>query len=649
MGKRKKTKAASSEQEVHVFVKKDLPHDDAQNEELELTDIASEKNKKSKKENGSGLSHLVAGNSRHIDEQLAEIYGNKDGSIPDMKHFEKRKHHRLLVAIIILLFSLGLLGSVAWMGFFFWQPQSHFAEEDVILSVSGNDKVLIGSKVEFRIRYKNAGGAPLAQASIQAHYPEGFVFESSSVTPTGEGNDQWAIGSLNKDDGGYIDVVGRMYGDLQSEHSVRVFMNYIPSNFTSEFQKVSHAAIRLTESPVEVKVALPTVVYQGVQVPVTISVQKKEGVELPEGTYLVQLGTNGIFTQSKSEPKSDAFDAYQWTLDSLATEKIITVQGSFSLPQDKQPEFTVSVFGQPKSIKENKFIFAEQKVSVGIAKTEVTVQSIVNGSSGQLKAQPGDTLITRLVVKNNGTTPLKNAKIRLQLDGPSAQKQSIFDWGKIVDTLDGDIQKGEQINDTTRRGQIIWTSKHIPELSDLAPGKEVSINLEIPIKNGAAVDLTEFKTFKADIKTELQYDAGGTVQTVSGSPIDIVLQSDLTFDSEYELSPTQANITWVVKNSFHALKDLQVKADFFGEVKPDDASLLSPPAGSTTFNANAKSLLWKIDTLPTVADVLSYEFTVDIKKINPAQTQLTSKIQIEAVDTVTGEKIVKVVDAIPVP
>lgn len=654
MGKRKKTKAELSSDDVHVFVKKELHHD-ADDVSEPTKDVGKEKEpkkvmyKKDQSELNQTSSQSVTENRRYVDEQLAEIYGNADGTIPDMKHFEKKKHHKLLTAFIVLFFSLGLLGTVAYMGFFVWQPSTKFVEEDVILSVSANEKVIIGAQVQFRIRYKNAGGAPLAKATIQAHYPEGFVFESASITPTGEGQDQWAIGSLNKDDGGYIDVTGRIYGDMGSEHSVRVFMNYIPSNFTSEFQKVSHAAIRLTDSPIEIKVEMPTDMYQGVQVPIKITAKKKDGVELPAGKYIIQIDPRGIFTQSKSEPKSDAFDTRQWTLGSLEAEKVVTVHGSFTIPADKKPEFSVVVLGQPVGIKENKFIFSEQTVPVTIAKTDVVVQTIVNGSSGQLKTQPGEKLITRVVVKNNGASPLKNAKIRLQLDAPSANKQSIIDWAKISDSENGDIQKGEQINDTTRRGQIIWTSKHIPELAGLAPGKEVAIDLEIPIKDANLADLNEFKTANAEIKVELQHEAGGTMQTVSGSPVSIIIQSDLTLDSEYELTPSKATITWVLKNSFHELKDIQVKADFFGDVTPGAGSVFSPPAGSVTYDEKSKSLMWKIDTLPIVADVLSYEFVMNIQKINPSQTQLTSKIQLEALDMVTGEKIMKVIDAVPIP
>ena len=58
-------------------------------------------------------------------------------------------------------------------------------------------------------------------------------------------------------------------------------------------------------------------------------------------------------------------------------------------------------------------------------------------------------------------------------------------------------------------------------------------------------------------------------------------------------------------------------------------------------------LTWTVDTMPISLDVLAYQFKVKLHKPNAGQTQLTSKIRLEATDTVTDEKILKVVEALP--
>jgi uncharacterized repeat protein (TIGR01451 family) len=621
MVKKKKSQSKKS----HVFTKKELPHID----EAVLTSETSVKPPKS-----------------HVDRELAQIYGNSDGTIPDMKHFAIKKRHRLLTAIVVLCLSLGALGAVAWFGFFFMQPNNTFVEDDVILSVSSPETVTIGQDIQFRIRYKNAGAVPMAKAVIQAHYPEGFVFDTASITPVGEGKNQWEIGSLNRDDGGYIDISGKLYGDIGSEYSVRVFMNYTPGNFTSEFQKVAHVALKLHDSPVVMNVEMPKDILQGVEVPLTITLKQAGEKRLPAGKYAVVFDPRGIFTKTKSNPKSDAVNEYQWTVNPAEAEKSITMHGMFTLPEGAKPEFVISLVGQPSEAKDKKFVFAEKSMPVTVAAADITVQAIVNGSAGTLHTQPGEKLFTRLVVRNNGKTPLKNTKIRLQLDVPAAQKNSIIDWTNIVDETDGDVLKGEQISDTMRRGQIIWSGKQIAALGSLAPGKEAVVDLEIPIKNAAEIDLGTVSAYKGELKADFQYDAGTGVQIVSGNPVQIIFQSDISVETEADIEANKAVVSWVIKNSFHELKDIQIRTDFFGEINPDQKTVFSPPAGTVSFDEKTRSLLWKIDTLPLSVDVLSYEFFMNIIKLNTSQTQLTGKIQFEALDTVTGEKLLKVLNQI---
>src|SRR3989339_205464 len=110
-GQRKTRSSASSEK--HVFVKKELDKDTSANTQ----DVVSEKRVKHKKKNiSSVVSPSVSVNpveetvlskdeERHIDQKLTEIYENGDGTMPDMKTFEKRKKSKFLTAFFVLLFS----------------------------------------------------------------------------------------------------------------------------------------------------------------------------------------------------------------------------------------------------------------------------------------------------------------------------------------------------------------------------------------------------------------------------------------------------------------------------------------------------------------------------------------------------------------
>src|SRR3989338_7377385 len=110
---------------------------------------------------------------KKVEDELIEIYENPDGTMPDMKHIEGRKHHRLGKAGLLLFLSCVFFAGIAWLGFFFFEPKSAFREDDVIVSFSGPEEVAPGEEVRYRIRYRNSQPIPLQSVAIQIRYPEG--------------------------------------------------------------------------------------------------------------------------------------------------------------------------------------------------------------------------------------------------------------------------------------------------------------------------------------------------------------------------------------------------------------------------------------------------------------------------------------------
>ena len=77
-----------------------------------------------------------------IDEGIAEIYQNRDGSLPDMAHFEKRKRFQIIGALVTLCIAVGILAGVLYAGWYVYQSPGAFLEEDIIVSVSGEEEVV---------------------------------------------------------------------------------------------------------------------------------------------------------------------------------------------------------------------------------------------------------------------------------------------------------------------------------------------------------------------------------------------------------------------------------------------------------------------------------------------------------------------------
>ncbi|MBI5222547.1 MAG: hypothetical protein HY980_03565 [Candidatus Magasanikbacteria bacterium] len=581
---------------------------------------------------------------KKINRELREIYENDDGTMPDMSDFKKNRRSRLS-AFITLLIACVFLAAVAWAGFFFFQPGSGFVEKDVILSVAGEEEIVYGQEVNYRIRYRNGQSVPLAKVTLQARYPEGFVFESSSREPSNEKKDEWDLGTLGQQDSGYIDVRGRLYGNLGAKQSLRAFLNYTPANFSSEFQAVAAFNTEVKESPLAMTVSGPTEAASGSEVEFKIELEKNIETDLP-GLFLA-IEPAGGFNKTTSTLSSMPDNQYRWDLSGWQEGQIL-VRGKFNpAVGEETAEMMFKLLGEKLgSNAAEPYVVYETKALVKMLKTDLSAGLAINGAMDSLSVQPGEDLNTSLIIKNSGQSAIKNLKVKLVYETPSFDNKSLLDWKKIDDAHDGAIT-GEQINGQTRRGTITWTDKQVPGLKQLDSGKEVLLDLKIPLKDAADLDLTKFVGYSAMAMVEVKYQDGAETKIMSGNKINLTVNSDLRLavsdkvveDAQGVKGQEMHLVSWVLNNTFHDLKNIELRADIYNiDGLPGEAQVV--PAGKFEWDKANTEVVWKIETMPTSVDVLALQFGLVLKNKNPSQTNLTSKVKITAEDTITGQQII---------
>ena len=593
---------------------------------------------------------LTVGQTQKIERELAEIYENADGSLPDMQTFEKRKGGRFLRAFITVVLSLGFLGGAIWYGYTqLYHRDGAFVEDDVILSIGGEDMVAYGEEVRYRVRFKNAQGVPLDNSVLELRYPAGFVFESASKAPDADTNNMWTLGPLQEGDGEYIDISGKLYGDLNERQSFRVFLNYTPSNFSSTFQKVATQETSIAGAPLTVALIGPKQVAQGVATTFTIDVSpEKEAVgTLPPHLALVFDSEAPFVTQDMKPKEGATLTDRTWILDPTthaSTTTIYTITGAFAGGEETLIARAHLIGWQEGESIAEAHILASAEQEIAIEDQQLSVSLVANGSQQDITVQPGEHLNATIVVKNNTEEPLKNVRVRLMFDAPSVNGRSIMDWPSLEDEADGNIV-GEQLSDTIRRGQITWSSAQIGDLRQLDPGEQLTIDVTIPIRSGEDVDLTAYESYVISLTGNAQYTLSDSEETAAGVPIVLTINSDTTFEVRDEADDDVHTFTWLLGNTFHPLKDIEAQVDFYGDVSfsQDDAVV---PAGELTYDEKEKKLVWHIDEMPLSVDVLALQFPLTLNKANPSQTQLTSKVRVTAIDQVTGKQILLIGDEV---
>lgn len=594
-------------------------------------------------------SHKKKNGKEDIEDQLAHIYQNADGSMPDMQHFQSKERGRWLRALATLLVVCSILAAIAWAGFFIIAPSAAFSEDNVIVSVSGNDGITIGENTRYRIRYRNAQQVSLSQVRIDVRYPKGFVYEKASVEPDGEDHASWTLGSVGPNDSGYIDVFGTMFGDIGDGQSVRVFFNYIPANFSSEFQKVATISIDSSDAPLGISVEGISETVAGIEneFDIVVSFKDESPANMPAKLAL-EIGEGAGFLKKGSSVEPDQFHDHRWSIESLDSPFTLKVKGVFLSQEDSQ-EVTLPIrvigWSTPEAREDESFLYAETETVVTLLEESLQLTPIINGSRGELDVIPGEPMQTSIVIKNRGENTLNNVRVRAAFDSPSFERESLLHWTELDDPADGHI-RGEQINDAVRRGVITWDSSNFPGLKSLSPAEEVVIDFRLPVKGADDTTLANFISNTVELLVDMQYESGGEQEIFASESFVITIQSDTALELRDEVSEDKKDhkITWIISNTFHDLKDVTLEADVYGATSVKDGVQVS--AGSGRFDGENKKIIWELQELPTVIDVATMNVTLRRDHIDPSQTQLTSKIRLRGTDAVTGEDIILVGDEI---
>lgn len=583
-----------------------------------------------------------------MQKKLLEIYENTDGTMPDMKNFTKIKRSRLIGAFSTLLLSAIFLLSATLASVFVMKPDNSFSANDITLDITGESEVAFGEETAYLIEYKNTGRAALVKAELQIKYPEGFVFKESSLPAKADGNDVWELGTVEPGAGGSIIVKGLVYGGNGESQSFRVFLNYTPGNFNSEFQKVETLAVKVTRPLLNLSFIGPDEAAVGANAEFQIGL---DSTSTFSNLLMVKIEPSANFSKKDSTPVADDNEPRRWTLAGLSGRKDIVVRGSFAKETEGNPSSVkVLVYGwkSDKKIGEP-YLLAETTRIIRLVESGAMPLLVINGATDKLAVAPGDTLNASFSVKNTGSADIKNAKVRFVIESPAYQGKSALNWLKLEDKFDGTVV-GENVGENARRGIIEWTEKQISGLKIINPEAIVAGDLSLPIKSTAETNWTNYIGNGLSAVLELEYVLDSEKKIMRSNPITMTLDSDLGLEVRDNVANDAENrethtVTWLLTNNFHELKNVRVEADIYGDVAWL-AEALTVPAGKADFDSKAKKITWTIDVLPTDVDVLGLQYSVILNGKNPSQSNLTSKARIKALDTVTGREIIKAGDEV---
>lgn len=560
------------------------------------------------------------------------------------------KKHSFVKFFTWFLFLAVFIGISGWAGYTFLIGQKNsFSDEKIQLLIEAPNKISSSDIITYKINYKNTNSLPLGASSISVRYPDEFKFISATPTPSSKDNRSWDIGTLEGSKSGIIEISGQVFGEANSDVTLRTFLDYKPANFNSNFQKITNYITHLEALPIDLVIEGPDELIAGTQSKFTISALNNGEQKINNTNININLPVGLKIASSNLKPTNDPM---LWKIDTLNTKSSTTLELIIVAASDLLPGEQILKVALNAEQNNKTYLQKSLEKNIKITKPNLLLQIAANGATEKQAVNFGDNVNITISYENTGDLALKNVILRLIADAPALEGKSLLDWPNIQDAADGAITGVTKTPDM-RRGIITWTKKEIPALAEIKPQSKKTIELTIPLKNKTTLDATKLNQAITTIYVEAITDI--TESALQSNNISLVLNSDLNLSTQATLKDTKNlpisvgktydtksvyNINWTVTNSLHELTDLKITATLPENVDWEKNSANS--AGDITYDETTKQVSWKLNRLPQTANKITINFDIGIKS-NESDTgtgaALLEKTRIEATDKVTNENM----------
>ncbi len=609
---------------------------------------SAKKTSKTKKPTKTSKRKAPRKKTKSFETELKAIY-KENGKMPNLTKLDKNRSSRMTRFLIRFIVIALILAAVAWAGFLFFNPFGGADGQSLEILIDGPEQVTSGEEVSFEIKYDNNGRVPMAALEIQLNLPETFYLSEANPAPTKD-EDTWTVGSLKKGGKGTIELTGVILGSVNTTSTIQAIVTYRPSNFNADFQDIETMEFTIDNSVVETALASPSKAVPGDVIEYKLELTNTSESAL-ENIFVGIHAPNSWIIESTSPELVE--EKLYWLVSKVESEETIelTLTGSFAAEAQGLQDVTfVSYFEDAEGVQLTQ---TTDRAQTDVLGSDLVVQTIINGSSSDQSASPGDTLRMSINYSNSGEEVVGGVVISVTFSSENGQDVPI-QW-ENADISGGYFDPVEN--------EITWGPNSTPDLATLEVGEEGVIDLSLPILDDLDPETLADQIVVA-VESSLNTIGGvNSPRELSSSPITISINSDFnpTAESRYyndngsalgsgPMPPevneiTSYQIIWSVDNSIHELEDVVLSTTLPLDVAWTGST--STDIGQLSYDPESRVARWSIDSLPTSIESVTADFEVSITPEEAdvgSFVKLSNRISVTATDTVTGDNLTRSLD-----
>lgn len=599
------------------------------------------------------------GRTKQIQRDLAQVYTDDDGQVPDLTRLEKEMRPWWQSLLYFLVGIFAVLFIVATVGFFIFTNLNgdSFTNERVTFKIEPPISVVSGQEQTYTIIIANNEKVNLYNIHIELDYPDNFTYVSGTQESIGDKKNIWEIGVLKIGESKEIKFKGKILATLNSVSNLSGVMTFKPENINADFNQKLSLDLGINSSVVIALIDGPEKILASQPVEYTIKLNNIGAEELAGLELVLEYPQGFVYESASIDPNDGANNI--WTIKKLAptiegavssTETKIVIKGNYSNIVDSgNQEFKLKVTGRPANAVDP-LLYAEQSLVTNVIKSQLSLSLVVNGSGEDQGVGFGDLLFYTLTYKNTGQDELKNIELTAYLNS------EVLNWESLIDQNKG-IKKGSSVT---------WTGKQVSKLLSLRPGDEGEITWQITVKDVEGLNIASIDNYSIESYIEaIVKNKDGSMDTIKSKTLTNSINSDLRMDAgaRYYNSdnvplgsgPIQPksdqassfNIHLRLSNNLHDVGVIEVSAVLPKNVNWDSKE--NHDTGDLTYNKTTRKITWKISKLSKTAKGAEADFNVSI---TPQDSDigrvliLVPEVKLTGVDMATGVAINKSAKAI---
>ena len=567
-----------------------------------------------------------------IDDNLSEIYRDKEGELVDVSHVHSQKDS-VFVKVIKNLFVLAVLACLGY-GFYFYLFHQSSNITSVDLAISAPEQVKAGEDFNYTVHYKNNSKFALNSLRLELKYPENFIVSNVSggniETMATSTQNYFSLPALPI--GGEVNVVvsGKLINKKDSANLFGASLSYEPGTFSSEFKKEAAVSVMVNDLgfDLDYEYANAALVGEDSQVDLVFSNVKNTflndfeiSFSFPENISLTNISAASSTNATSSKLSVTKTSSLVWQVSGLAPSSEtyhLPVHYQITKKVDDNQEIIIRL--NKKDSNGKSYVFAEKTIQLNVMNSSLNLTLILNGSKNDGTSNFGDTLNYSLVYANKSDSQLKDVVIM------AALKSDFLDWSNFKSN-----PKGAQGENT-----ITWTKEQIPGLAVLAPGEEGTIDFSIPVRPYNTSDLGKSFTVTSYAQFNINNRQGGLNDSKSNNIItkinsDLNLTEKVLYFDENNVpvgsgplppkvnQKTSLKVYWKIENNLHELTNTRVVTKLPDYVSFDGKNNVS--TGELNFDSATHSVVWNIGTLPVSTYQAQANFNISV---TPSESQRNS-------------------------